>query len=88
MGVAGRPHSIRATSDPAQQMDQGQADDGDGPCLHALSTGEPVSVHDYTDDDRWPATSDRAHAAGIRSTSLRRGRTPDRESVAGGIGPS
>lgn len=66
--VSGSPHSIGATSDPAQQMDQGQADDDEGPCLHALSTGELVDVDDYTDDERWPATSRRATAAGIRSS--------------------
>lgn len=66
--VNGAVQSIGATSDPAQKMDFGQAEDGDGPCLRALSTGEPVGVHDYAADERWPGTSVRAGAAGIRSS--------------------
>lgn len=60
--------SIGATSDPAQQLDAGQADDGDGPCLHALRTGQLVEVQDYAQDDRWPKTSVRAIGAGIHSS--------------------
>jgi hypothetical protein len=52
--VAGDVQSIGATSDPAQHMDYGQAEDGEGPCLQALSTGQLVAVEDYTADKRWP----------------------------------
>jgi Stage II sporulation protein E (SpoIIE)/GAF domain len=60
--------SIGATSDSAQRMDHGQAHDGDGPCLHALSSGSAVSVTDYTTDSRWPGTASRAADAGVRSS--------------------
>ncbi len=66
--VDGDVHSIGATSDPAQRMDHGQAADGDGPCLQALRTGEPVTVADYSSDKRWPDSSRRAAEAGIRSS--------------------
>jgi Stage II sporulation protein E (SpoIIE)/GAF domain len=60
--------SIGATSESAQQMDHGQALDGDGPCLHALRTGGAVSVTDYTSDSRWPGTAVRATDTGVRSS--------------------
>jgi putative methionine-R-sulfoxide reductase with GAF domain len=60
--------SIGATSQSAQRMDHGQAKDGDGPCLHALSSGGAVSVTDYTSDSRWPGTVARAADAGVRSS--------------------
>ncbi len=66
--VNGAVQSIGATSGPAQKMDSGQSDDGDGPCLHALSTGQLVDVRDYAEDHRWPGTSIRAGEEGIRSS--------------------
>lgn len=66
--VGGAVQSIGATSDPAQRLDAGQASDGAGPCLHALSTGQLVEVQDYAEDFRWPGTSARASSAGIRSS--------------------
>jgi putative methionine-R-sulfoxide reductase with GAF domain len=64
----GKVLSIGATSQSAQRMDHGQAKDGDGPCLHALSSGAAVSVTDYTCDSRWPGTAARAADAGVRSS--------------------
>jgi hypothetical protein len=66
--VDGAVQSIGATTPAAQQMDDGQAVDGDGPCLRALTSGEPVAVTDYTFDVRWPGTSRRAAKAGVRSS--------------------
>ena len=66
--VSGKIESIGATSSPAQHMDHGQATDGHGPCLEALTTGEPVGVADYSADRRWPETSRRAAEVGIRSS--------------------
>jgi serine phosphatase RsbU (regulator of sigma subunit) len=66
--VQGAVQSIGATTPAAQQMDSGQAVDGDGPCLHALSSGESVTVTDYAADARWPGTSRRAATAGVRSS--------------------
>lgn len=60
--------SIGATSRSAELMDHGQAVDGEGPCLHALRTGEAVSVTDYASDSRWPSTSVRAVDVGVRSS--------------------
>lgn len=66
--VNGDIQSIGATSGAAEQMDHGQATDGDGPCLQALGTGEAVGVEDYGLDERWPTTSERAAKVGIRSS--------------------
>lgn len=60
--------SLGATSAAAQLMDQGQGLDGDGPCLHALRTGEAVQVTNYASDARWPGTSIRAADVGVRSS--------------------
>ncbi len=66
--VAGEVHSIGATTPSAQRMDKGQAEDGDGPCLRALRSGELVAVSDYAGESRWPSTSRRAAETGIRSS--------------------
>lgn len=66
--VRGAVQSIGATTPAAQQMDRGQAVDGDGPCLYALSSGRSVWVSDYAADVRWPGTSRRAAQAGVRSS--------------------
>lgn len=66
--VAGEVQSIGATSDVAQAMDSGQAEDGEGPCLEALTSGDLVGVADYATDERWPGTSERADEAGVRSS--------------------
>lgn len=60
--------SIGATTPTAATMDNGQTLDGDGPCLHALRSGESVAVIDYSADGRWPGTSHRAAEAGVRSS--------------------
>jgi len=57
--VAGEVRSIGATTVGAQRMDRGQAEDGDGPCLRALRSGESVAVSDYAGESRWPSTSAR-----------------------------
>jgi serine phosphatase RsbU (regulator of sigma subunit) len=66
--VDGCVTSVGATTPAAQQMDAGQATDGTGPCLHALDTGDVVSVADYSIDIRWPGTSHRAAESGVRSS--------------------
>jgi len=66
--VAGEVRSIGATTLGAQRMDRGQAEDGDGPCLRALRSGESVAVSDYAGESRWPSTSRRAAETGIRSS--------------------
>jgi serine phosphatase RsbU (regulator of sigma subunit) len=66
--VSGEVRSIGATTPGAKRMDNGQVDDGDGPCLRALHSGESVAVTDYTGDSRWPGTSRRAAESGIRSS--------------------
>ena len=66
--VGGELRSIGGTTPGARHMDSGQVEDGDGPCLRALRSGESVAVSDYTGDPRWPATSRRAAESGIRSS--------------------
>lgn len=68
MRVGDSIESIGATTPGAQRMDAGQAEDGGGPCLHALEFGESVAVTDYAADDRWPKSAERAAETGIRSS--------------------
>jgi len=66
--AGGEVLSIGATSSAAEKMDHGQALDGEGPCLTALSAGAAVSVTDYDTDTRWPGMTHRAAEAGVRSS--------------------
>ncbi|MGH3321451.1 MAG: PP2C family protein-serine/threonine phosphatase [Streptosporangiaceae bacterium] len=63
----GLVQTVTATGAAAQAVDDAQYVSGDGPCVRALTTGTPVTVGDLAADDRWPAVSRAAAAAGIRS---------------------
>jgi GAF domain-containing protein len=67
MGSAGRPATV-ACSDPlAAEIDEVQYQLGDGPCLHAMRSGDRVRIHDTADRARWPRFEAAAQARGIRS---------------------
>ncbi|MDN4609908.1 GAF and ANTAR domain-containing protein [Arthrobacter burdickii] len=57
-GVTYRHRSLATTvacsSDEARILDEIQYGFGDGPCLHAISTGSTVIVDDVRTDGRWP----------------------------------
>jgi GAF domain-containing protein len=52
----------------AQQLDEIQYGQGQGPCLQALTTGEQVRVLDLEAESRWSSYRDIALLAGLRSS--------------------
>ncbi|WP_223263098.1 GAF and ANTAR domain-containing protein [Arthrobacter sp. NamB2] len=46
--------TVACSSDEARILDELQYGFGDGPCLHAISTGNTVIVDDVRTDSRWP----------------------------------
>jgi GAF domain-containing protein len=63
----GRPNTV-ACSDPlASEIDEVQYRLGDGPCLHAMRSGDRVSIDDTGSQERWPRFGAAAQARGIRS---------------------
>lgn len=60
-------HWTIASSDPrARQVDEAQHSSGSGPCLEAITTGEPVEIRDQATDQRWPQYARRALELGVR----------------------
>ncbi|MFP5376905.1 MAG: ANTAR domain-containing response regulator [Acidimicrobiia bacterium] len=51
----------------AGRVDRWQHDAGQGPCLHAVATGEVVRVDSFAADRRWPSLAWRAERAGVHS---------------------
>jgi GAF domain-containing protein len=65
----GRPPATAACTDPlASQADDVQYRTGDGPCLHAMRSGERVRIDDMSRYHRWPRFSRQAVSLGIRSS--------------------
>jgi GAF domain-containing protein len=63
----GRP-ATAACSDPlAKEIDEVQYLLDDGPCLHAMRSGDQVNIDDTADRSRWPRFEAAAQARGIRS---------------------
>ncbi len=52
--VADKATTVVYTGQLALDLDEAQYGRGYGPCLHAASSGEPVSVVDARTDPRWP----------------------------------
>lgn len=59
--------TVAATDEFARAIDDAQYRTGDGPCLEAIRSREPVLVDDVTTDRRWPAISGEAKSAGLCS---------------------
>ena len=65
----GRGPVTAACTDPlASKADDIQYRAGDGPCLHAMRSGERVCIDDMTRHHRWPRFSGQAVSLGIRSS--------------------
>lgn len=62
------PVTVAPTGGFAAAVDQAQYDAGDGPCLHALRTGQTVVVTDQRTESRWPRYTARATEIGVRSS--------------------
>jgi GAF domain-containing protein len=79
-------HTATFTGDLALELDEGQYDQGTGPCLEAAEAAggeEVISVPDMATEDRWPGWVRRAHEAGVHS-SLAIG-LPLQEGVSGAL---
>jgi GAF domain-containing protein len=67
MRATGRPATV-ACSDPlASEIDEVQYQLDDGPCLHAMRSGDQVRIGDTAGRARWPRFEAAAQARGIRS---------------------
>lgn len=62
-----RSVTIGGSSDTAILLDGVEQSLGDGPCLEALQTLQPVLLPDTRTDERWPEYSAQVAAAGVRS---------------------
>ena len=59
----------RASSDElAERVDRHQYDNGDGPCLEAISTGASVRSVPFGEETRWPDFVKRAAAEGVTAS--------------------
>ena len=59
------PYYLAASSNAALRFEQLQTELGQGPCLTAYETGEPVDIPDLAADHRYPQFSQAAVAAGL-----------------------
>jgi GAF domain-containing protein len=64
----GRKHTASASNTLVEVADARQYDLGQGPCLLAWASGEPVLVSDVRNDHRWPAWASAATELGLRSS--------------------
>jgi hypothetical protein len=64
----GQPLTVASSDQQASGLDESQYAATDGPCLHALKTGQVVSIADIDTEQRWPTYLKVAHAAGLRSS--------------------
>ncbi len=64
----GRVETRAATGPRVLELDELQVTVGEGPCLHAMSTGETVRVHHLRHEQRWPRFVPGAIALGLRSS--------------------
>jgi GAF domain-containing protein len=60
--------TVASSDSRASQVDEIQYGHDQGPCLHALRTGQVVVVDDLADDDRWGGYQMPALGHGIRSS--------------------
>ena len=63
----GTPQTVAMTDPLTLKIDQGQYDGGDGPCIEAVRTREPVRVDDMSGDSRWSQFAELARAQGVMS---------------------
>jgi len=63
---SGRPAAL-ASDDWAQNLDELQFEEHEGPCLDAYRTGNAFRIHDLKSEARWPSYVPRALDQGVRS---------------------
>ncbi|WP_461171179.1 GAF and ANTAR domain-containing protein [Arthrobacter sp. Z1-15] len=59
------PRVIASSTETARQADEMQCAFGEGPCLHAATTGKVVEVNNFQEDQRWPVYCREAAGYGI-----------------------
>jgi hypothetical protein len=64
---AGPPFTAASTHRRVMIVDEGQYDQGDGPCLRALRTNQRVSMTSDEVADRWPTLAAAVRAAGVHA---------------------
>lgn len=63
----GPPFTAASTNRRVMVVDEGQYGQGDGPCLQAIRTNQPVSMTSEQVADRWPTLAAATRSAGVRS---------------------
>lgn len=63
------PHYVAASDDAALRFERLQTELDEGPCLRAYTSGEPVTVPDLANDDRYPVSAPRRCAPAWRRCS-------------------
>src|SRR5579875_1696187 len=63
-----RPRTVVNSDIRAAQVDEAQYERGQGPCLHAMRTGQLVRIDDTSGEQRWGGFAARAMAHGVRSS--------------------
>jgi hypothetical protein len=59
------PTTVAVSDELVRAVDEAQYLDGDGPCLRALATGEPVAVPDTAGTVQWPRFHEEAPRLGL-----------------------
>jgi GAF domain-containing protein len=62
----GRPLTVASSDERASRLDESQYAVSEGPCLHSLATGQPVSIADAEVEARWPNYLATARSQGLR----------------------
>ena len=65
--VQDEPTTVATSGLVAGQVEETQYEAGEGPCLHALHSGETVDIPDLAAEDRWPDYRTHALALGLAS---------------------
>lgn len=63
-----KPVTVARSDDNALPLDESQYRAGDGPCLSSIREQTIVHLPDLTQDNRWPAFTEAARAAGVGSS--------------------
>ena len=64
----GRPHTLAATGDLADDLDRAQYDADEGPCLEAARTQGTIVVRDLEAARRWPVFAETGERVGLGSS--------------------
>jgi len=67
MRPSGAPVTVACSDEVAGLVDEVQYTLDDGPCLHAMRTGQVTRIEDTAEKERWPEFEAQAAARGIRS---------------------